>query len=377
MENSRATYEGLKKLQPDVRPFVLTRATYAGGQRYAATWTGDNSSTWNHLRLTTPMLLNLGLSGFGMVGADVGGFIGTPTADLLTKWIELATFQPIDRDHTNEHTADQEVWVHGPTHESIRRKYIEERYRLLPYLYTAAEEMSRTGIPIVRPLFLEFPHATSNLHPMDLDTQGEFLFGRDLLVAPAPFPDRLDNYEALLPSTAWYDYWTGEKIVGHLVSGTKDNQTTAVTIEPRLEVLPVYVRGGTILPMQPLTQSTNEVPQGPLTLRVYPGPDCQGSIYQDDGNSFSYKHGDFLRMEMSCKQEENSLALHIGRHEGAHLSWWKDLRIEVYGMAKMPTKVTSTTSGELQPEYDRARQMSWFSVPDSGKGIEIHLDSAR
>ena len=100
MENSRATYEGLLKLEPNVRPFVLTRASYAGGQRYAATWTGDNSSTWNHLRLTTPMLENLGLSGFALSGADVGGFAGSPQPDLLTKWLEVGAFQPIDRDHT-------------------------------------------------------------------------------------------------------------------------------------------------------------------------------------------------------------------------------------------------------------------------------------
>jgi alpha-glucosidase len=159
MENSRATFEGLQHLNPDFRPFVLTRATYAGGQRYAATWTGDNSSTWNHLRLTTPMLENLGLSGFALSGADVGGYAGTPQQDLLTKWIEIASFQPIDRDHTEKGTGDQEPWVGGPEPESIRRRFIEERYRLMPYLYTLAEEASRTGMPIERPLFLQFPDA--------------------------------------------------------------------------------------------------------------------------------------------------------------------------------------------------------------------------
>jgi alpha-glucosidase len=124
MENSRGTFEGLLHLNPDLRPFVLTRATYPGGQRYAATWTGDNSSTWNHLRLTTPMLENLGLSGFALSGADVGGFAGTPQTDLLTKWLEIAAFQPIDRDHTEKGTGDQEPWVGGPEPESIRRQFI-------------------------------------------------------------------------------------------------------------------------------------------------------------------------------------------------------------------------------------------------------------
>jgi len=174
MENSRATVEGLKTLDPNLRPFVLTRASYAGGQRYAATWTGDNSSTWNHLRMTTPMLENLGLSGFAFSGADVGGYAGTPSPDLLTKWIEIGAFQPIDRDHTAKGTAYQEPWVHGVAQENIRRRYIEERYRLMPYLYTTTEAMTRTGVPIVRPIFVDFPDATSDKHPMDLDAASEF-----------------------------------------------------------------------------------------------------------------------------------------------------------------------------------------------------------
>jgi len=377
LENSRATYEGLKQLEPDVRPFVLTRASYAGGQRYAATWTGDNSSTWNHLRMTTPMLINLGLSGFGMVGADVGGFIGTPSADLLTKWIELATFQPIDRDHTNEHTADQEVWVHGPEQEAIRRRYIEERYRLMPYLYTAAEEMSRTGVPMVRPLFLEFPRATANLHPIDLDAQGEFLFGRDLLVAPPPYPDQLDSYTALLPSTSWYDYWTGEKIAKHLVQDEKGSNATPVKIEPRLDLLPVYVREGSILPVQPLVQSTNELPLGPLTLRVYPGQDCRGSLYQDDGTSFAYQRGDFLKMEFSCAQIESGLTVHVGAHTGGYSAWWKELRIEVYGASNAPKNVSASAKDGLPTTYDNAHHMASFTLPDDGKGMEARIEWAQ
>ncbi len=160
MENARATEEGLLALRSDERPFVLTRAAYAGTQRYAATWTGDNSSTWNHLHLTTTMIKNLGLSGYSLVGADVGGYAGSPSPELLTKWIEIAAFQPIDRDHAEKGTSDHEVWVDGPEQENIRRKFIEERYHLLSYLYTTVEDGSHTGLPVVRPLFLEFPDQT-------------------------------------------------------------------------------------------------------------------------------------------------------------------------------------------------------------------------
>ncbi len=199
---------------PDERPFVMSRASFAGGQRYSTTWTGDNSSTWNHLRMTVPQIVNLGLSGFSLSGADVGGFAGSPPADLLTKWIELSAFQPIDRDHSAKGTRMHEVWVDGPEQEAIRRHYIEERYRLMPYLYTVAEETSHDGLPINRPLFLEFPHAIADGTPFDLTTGGgEFLLGSRILVAPNPSPEEVAPYVVRLPPGTWYDYWTGEQFM--------------------------------------------------------------------------------------------------------------------------------------------------------------------
>ena len=332
MENSRATHDGLLALSPNERPFVLTRASYAGGQRYAATWTGDNSSTWNHLRLTIPQIVNLGLSGFAMNGADVGGFAGTPQPDLLTKWIEIAAFQPIDRDHTAIGTGNQEPWVGGPVPEAIRRRFIEERYRLMPYLYTTAEEMSRTGLPIDRPLFLDFPHATPDGHPIDLDAPGEFLLGPDLLIAPPPYPDELDKYTVALPPGTWYDYWTGARI-------NPSAKSKGPVIQPELAKLPIYVRGGAILPIAPLRQSTDEKPVGPLTLRVYAGDNCHGNIYQDDGHTFDYKKGAFFRQHFTCELTgSNQLKVHIDAPEGAFKPWWTQIKIEAYGLPKPATK---------------------------------------
>ena len=163
MENVHATYDGLRKLRPNERPFILTRAAYSGAQRYAATWTGDNSSTWNHLKMSVPQLMNMGLSGFPMVGDDIGGFAGSPPMDLLTRWIEVGAFNPIYRDHTSMGTNDQEPWVGGLEQEAIRKRYIELRYRLLPYSYTALEETARTGLPLMRPVFLDYPQTTGLL----------------------------------------------------------------------------------------------------------------------------------------------------------------------------------------------------------------------
>jgi alpha-glucosidase len=375
MENSRATYEGLSKISPDQRPFVLTRATYAGGQRYAATWTGDDSSTWNHLRLTTPMLLNLGLSGFGLCGADVGGFIGTSSPDLLTKWMELGAFQPIDRNHAEKGTGHKEPWVNGPEQEAIRRRYIEERYKLMPYLYTTAEEMSRTGLPIVRPLFLEFSNSSSDGHPFDLDAGSEFLLGRSLLVAPAPFPEKLDEYKVLLPPVHWYDYWTGEAVKQSQdhASQSAVNGVYSIPETPRLETLPIFVREGTILPLQPLTQSTSEIPRGALTLRVYPGKNCEGSVYQDDGTTMAYQHGAFLRMQFSCEQTTSGIKLHIGLHEGTYQPWWKQLQVEVYGWSSSSSRVLG--KGTIESTVDPVHHMVSIIIPDDGRGTDLELTS--
>jgi len=390
MENSRATYAGLLALRPNERPFVLTRASYAGGQRYAATWTGDNSSTWNHLRQTTPQLLNLGLSGFAMSGADVGGFAGSPSPDLLTKWLELAAFQPIDRDHAVKGSRDHEVWVDGSEQEGIRRKFIEERYRLMPYLYTTAEETSRDGLPILRPLFLEFPHATDDGHPMDLDASGEFFFGPDLLVAPNPSPDEIAPYEVHLPPGVWYDYWSGERldrrspVVGRdLEKREETSHQKPLTIIPRLDWLPIYVRAGSIIPTAPLTESTDVLPTGPLTLRVYPplqfdpGPItvatdvCEGEIYQDDGHTFNFRKGEYLREHFTCRiNSDGSFTLNVARHEGHFKPWWAILHFEIYGLT--PTRGTVTSDrGQVNLRHSGA---VWSAdIKDDGEGVQVTI----
>jgi alpha-glucosidase len=383
MENSRATFDGLLTLDPNTRPFVLTRATYAGGQRYAATWTGDNSSSWNHLRFTTPMLENLGLSGFAYSGADVGGFAGTPTPELLTKWFEIAAFQPIDRDHTEKGTGDQEPWVGGPEQEAIRRRFIETRYELMPYMYTIAEEASRTGMPMLRPLFLEFPKAFQDGHPIDTDTNasGEFLLGGDLLIAPPPYPDETDSYSVEFPSTDWFDFWTGGKIEVPNSSSMSDPDPPVIPgpkvplsigVTPELTQLPVYVRAGSILPMAPLTQSTNETPKGALTLRVYAGDGCAGELYQDDGKTYEFQHGMYLRAKFSCQVDSEGLHLKIGPHEGSYPAWWKEIRVEIYGVTPKQSELL-VNSKRIAQGIEVIRNGAEFVIPDDGKGAEIEL----
>lgn len=380
MQNSRGTWDGLLALEPNTRPFVLTRASYAGGQRYAATWTGDNSSTWNHLRQTTPQLLNLGLSGFSLSGADVGGFAGSPSPALLTRWLMLAAFQPIDRDHAAKGTRDHEVWVDGPEQENIRRHFIEERYRLMPYLYTTAEETSHDGVPIVRPLFLEFPHATADGHPIDLDAGNEFLFGPSILVADNPSPEEVAPYEVHLPGGIWYDYWTGERFDrggGALIARDLEIRDAAVPLKPLIvhpgpADLPVYVRGGSIIPMAPLTQSTSEKPNGPLTVRVFPGTDCHGEVYLDDGKSYDFRKGEFLRQRFTCSVAANgAVTVQIAAREGKYKPWWSAYRVELVGKTAAPVKVEGRSEALEQTVLEQTALGYAMTVKDHGKPQEI------
>ncbi len=386
MQNTRGTFEGVKKLAPNLRPFVMTRASYAGGQRYAATWTGDNSANWYHLRQTIPQLLNLGLSGFAMSGADVGGFAATPQPELLTRWLEVAAFQPIDRDHTSAGTGPQEPWENGtPEDVSLRRRYIEERYRLMPYLYTTAEEMSRTGLPIMRPMFLEFPEEASGKQGVDPTVDNNFMLGPNLLIAESPYPDEMDNFSVALPPVGWYNYWTGAPVESSVGRGNPEKtqfQSLEVHIQRSLDTLPVFVRSGAILPEQPLVQSTEEKPEGPLTLRVYPpsgsSKECSGSLYLDDGVSYDFEKGQYLRERFTCRLSGHGIVVAVQAPEGNFAPWWKLLSIEVYGASKPATTASlsalnGSESAQVTTAYDAEHHRITALVPDTGKGLELQL----
>ncbi|URD60930.1 DUF5110 domain-containing protein [Sphingomonas sp. KRR8] len=354
MENSRATYEGLLRLRPNSRPFVMTRASYAGGQRYAVTWTGDNSASWDHLRLMVQQLLNLGLSGFSWAGADIGGFTGGPSPELLTRFTQIGAFTPIFRNHSAKDTPRVEPWLDGPQQLAIRRRFIEERYRLLPYFYAVAEQNSRTGDPVMRPLFYDFSKALT----APCDQSMSFTVGRDLLVAASPKPESPQAYDICLPGGGWYDYWTGKRVPADKISET-----------PALERLPVFVRPGAILPRQPLTQSTAEVPSGPLELHVYPGPDCAGTLYWDDGTSLDYRRRAFLRQAIRCSADASGLRLTFAPRDGSYRPWWRELAVTVHGWTG-----ASRVEGAGRPiaaTADGPGEALRFILPDQSRGGEV------
>jgi alpha-glucosidase len=347
MQNARATYEGLRKLQADERPFVLTRAAYSGTQRYAATWTGDNSATWNHIWMSTPMLLSLGISGYALAGDDIGGFASSPPPDLLTRWYELGVFNPIYRDHAAKDTADHEPWASGPEHEAIRRRYIELRYQLLPYIYTGTEEMTRTGVPLMRPVWLDYPQAGEFY-----GDNRDFLFGRDFFVAPVT-TETTDPEEVHLPPGEWYDYWTAQKHAS----------TEKIALRPALEEVPLFVRSGAIIPMQPVVQSTGEKPNGPLKLRVYPGEECAGSLYEDDGHTFAYQKGEFLRVNYSCQASTASIRVAGNTEKLAFPPWWDTTEVTIFGAAAAPKEVRVRDKVIQDWRYDSRSHAVILAVP--------------
>jgi alpha-glucosidase len=354
MENSRATHDGLLSLRPNVRPFVMTRASYAGGQRYAVTWTGDNSSSWDHLKLAVQQMLSLGLSGFAWSGADIPGFTGGASPELATRWFEIGAFAPVFRGHSAKETPRAEPWVDGPAHLAIRRKFIEERYRLLPYLYAVAEESALTGDPVMRPTFYDYPQMAK----APCDQSMAFTVGADLLVAASPKPESPQPYDICLPGAGWYDYWTGRPVSGEKLSET-----------PKLDRLPVFVRPGAIIAKQPLVQSTSETPRGPLQLEIYPGDDCRGEIYLDDGVSIE---GPSLRQTVTCKVDANGMTLSFGQRTGSFKPWWTGLRLIVHNWN--PLAEIHGYAGTLAQEFDRGDRSYKVLIADQPASITFRID---
>lgn len=321
MLHSRATFEGLARLRPDERPFVLTRASFAGGQRYAAVWPGDNTADWASLRQSLPLLLGLGVSGMPFVGADIGGFAGYPSPELYTRWLQAAVFSPFMRSHTEQATPDQDPMAFGAKHEAVNRKTLERRYRLLPQIYKEMEAASRTGVPALRPLFLEFPQDRETWSRDD-----EYLFGADLLAAPV-LQEGAKTRDIYLPPGGWFDYDSGEYFAG-------GHHKRPVS----LDSLPLYARAGAFVFGQPVIQHVGEMPGRDLILRVFPAEQSRGEYYEDDGISLAYRRGEHARREFSQRRENGRGEIAIGAVAGRYRPAARALVLEL----------TATGAGELR-----------------------------
>jgi alpha-glucosidase len=301
---AHATYDGLRALFPDRRPFILTRAGYAGIQRYAAVWTGDVPANWPALESTLPMLLGMGLSGVPFVGSDAGGWSGGADAQLFTRWMQLGALSPFFRNHSDKNAEPREPWAFGPVAEGIIRDAIEQRYRLLPYWYALFEESSRTGSPILRPMLWEFQH--------DQETHAlshQAMLGPWLLVAPVLQPDASVR-SVYLPAGDWFEYRSGRRYVG----------PGMVEVPVILNSLPMLVRSGGIIPHQNLLQWTDQAPVDLISIELYPDEtESQFSLYEDDGISVAYAENGYLRTPITLQKTATGATLTWGPAEGAHV----------------------------------------------------------
>jgi len=356
LARNRMYYEGPQLDRPNERPYALHRNGYAGMQRYASfLWSGDVYSTWETLRTHIPIAINTGLTGIPYWGTDIGGFVPTKeyTGELHVRWFQFGAFCPLFRAHGRTwHLRLPWGWntgelgvneianytggaanpdpseLHNPDVEPICRKYLELRYRLLPYLYTTVREGYETGLPIMRALWLHYPDDDVAVARGD-----EYLWGRDLLVAPV-VEQGAKSRRLYLPRGFWYDFWTEEKVDG----GREIDRPVD------LSTMPLYVRGGAILPLGPIKQYTGEKLDGPLTLVVYPGSDSTFTLYEDDGATFNYRRGDWMKVQIIWNDRSRRLTLRLGEGSKMLPPLRRNIEVRVAG-----EKITHTIVFEGRP----------------------------
>jgi alpha-glucosidase/alpha-D-xyloside xylohydrolase len=321
LARNRMYYEGHRMYRPNERVYALHRNGYAGMQRFASfLWSGDVQSTWETLKTHVPDAVNTGLSGIPYWGTDIGGFVPTQeyTGELYARWFQFSAFCPLFRSHGREwrlhlpwgwnrgeigafretpayHPDPAEL--HNAAIEPVCKKYLELRYRLMPYLYSAVKETCETGMPIVRALWLHYPD-----DPAAVARGDEYLFGRDILVAPVVEKGATQR-SVYLPRGLWYDFWTKERIEGGREIARKVD----------LETMPLYVRAGAVVPMGPVKQYTAEKVEEPLTIAIHPGADGLFALYEDDGATFDFEKGEFMRVQLAWSDRQRRLRMSLAK----------------------------------------------------------------
>ncbi|MGO4932503.1 glycoside hydrolase family 31 protein [Clostridium perfringens] len=291
-EMSRCSKEAQEELHPNERGFSMTRATYAGGQRYSSVWTGDNMSLWSQMRMSISMNANLGISGFSFVGNDVSGFGLDSSEELFVRWMEMGPFIPIFRNHSNMYTRRQEPWAFGPRAEKIAKKSIELRYELLPYIYDLYYISHKEGLPIFRPMIMEY-EKDMNL----LNMREQFMLGENMLVAPVLYEGERSK-TVYLPRGIWFNYFTMEKLQGG----------KWYKLPCELDEILVFVKEGAIIPTyNKKFRNVKERPKN-ILLKVF-GENAKGFHYNDDGHTMEYLEGKYTYMDIKVVDGKEELKL--------------------------------------------------------------------
>ena len=323
MQMVRSTYDGLKKLMRNKRPFTITRAGYSGVQRYACVWTGDNVATWEHLKLGNIQCQRMSISGVPFVGTDIGGFSGEPDGELFTRWVQLGTFSPFMRAHSAGDTSEREPWSFGEPFTSINRKFIELRYQLMPYIYSVFWEHHRYGFPILRPLaMLEQEYIGNHFR------QDEFTFGDKILVCPV-LEQGATSRLVYLPKGQWYNFWTHE-----LLNGEKE-----YTVQAPLEDMPLFVRAGSVIPEYPIMQYVGEKPIDEVWLNIYYAQyEVNSFLFEDHGDTFAYEQDIYLEKKFSVKGDGKNLFI-LQTTEGLYTPNYELYDYNVIGLPFQVSKV--------------------------------------
>jgi alpha-glucosidase len=369
---ARSSFESDVKYGNGRRPFVLTRSGFAGVQRYAAVWTGDNTAKDEYLLGGTLLNTQMGLSGVPFVGDDIGGYIGPATKELFTRWMQVGMFSPFARNHKEAYAHANEPWSFGEETEGISRAYMEFRYRLMPYLYSAFYQAAQTGMPIAQSLCMDNPFDEKVYHPL---YQYQFMCGPALMVVPVSSSEKAKSY--YLPAGQWYNIYTDE-----ILDGAKE-----YTSQVPFHQIPVFVKASSVLPIQSTVQSTRQKPSDTLFVHVFYGSvKSSYTFYEDDGETMAYKAGEYRKRDIFFNPAEKQIV--IGKAIGSfttgftHIQWLlhgfpED--VSTFSLNGKPLAVKDTTHQllnglqHLEDLYDKnyLAQLKAQQVPPKVKTIVV------
>ncbi|NRA93985.1 MAG: DUF4968 domain-containing protein [Psychroserpens sp.] len=316
MQMARATYQGLKKYAYPKRPFVITRSAYSGTQRYTSTWTGDNVATWEHLWIANVQAQRMAMSGFSFAGSDIGGFAEQPQGELFTRWIQLGVFHPFCRVHSSGDHGDQEPWAFDEDVTDIVRKFVEIRYQLLPYLYTAFWQLVDQGTPILKSLVLYDQDDVHTHYRTD-----EFIFGDSILVCPI-LEQNARGRRMYVPRGNWYNYWTNE-----VIKGGKE-----IWVDADIESMPIFIKEGAIIPKYPVQQYVDELDIDEVTLDVYYKEGKEVSkLFDDAEDGYDYTKGRYSLRTFKLKGKKDEFI--IQQHKlGKYTTKYKTFNVNIFGL---------------------------------------------
>ena len=316
MQMARATYQGLKKYIYPKRPFVITRAAYSGTQRYTSTWTGDNVATWEHLWIANIQTQRLAMSGYSFAGSDIGGFAEQPQGELFTRWIQLGAFHPFFRVHSSGDHGDQEPWAFDEDVTAIVRKFIEIRYQLLPYLYTAFWHHVNEGTPILKSLVLFDQDDVHTHYRTD-----EFIYGDKILICPIMEPNAKGR-RMYIPKGKWFNFWTDEIKIGGREKW----------VDADIDSMPVFVKEGAIIPKYPVQQYVDEKNIEVVTLDVYYKEGKEDStLYDDTHDGYDYTKGRYSLRTFKLTGRPTELIIQQHK-EGKHITDYENFELQFHGL---------------------------------------------